>query len=278
MWHNLFGVPISLALYLDSCEYQNMKCKLCLKESQSVKSHIIPEFMYEGSGLYDEKHRFFIIEKSGETPKFQQKQKGLAERLLCQRCEIKISRWEDYARRTIYGPRDPRKIKTSPERVALFDDVDYKRFKLFLLSMLWRISISGLPEFRKVRLGRHEEKMRKMLYGDDPGSEDDYGCLITSVIFDIDDRDKNENLRKFMLSPESIRTHGHICYRVFIGGSLYIFVVSKHRIPAKIKGFFLNRSNQLPVLIRRIEEVPLIAGSLLELQADIKQRRFQRRY
>jgi len=98
-----------------------MKCKLCLKGSQPVKSHIIPEFMYEGSGLYDEKHRFFIIEKSGDIPKFQQKQKGLTERLLCQGCETKISRWEDYARRTIYEPRDPRKIRTSLERVALFD-------------------------------------------------------------------------------------------------------------------------------------------------------------
>lgn len=254
-----------------------MKCKLCLK-GPPVKSHIIPEFMYEGSGLYDEKHRFFIIEKSGEIPKFQQKQKGLTERLLCQRCETKISRWEGYARRTIYGPRDPRKISTSPERVALFDDVDYKRFKLFLLSILWRMSISGLLEFGKVRLGCHEEKIREILLGDDPGSEDNYGCLITSVIFDIDDREKNENLRKFILSPERIRAHGHICYTLFVGGFLYVFVVSKHRIPAKIKEFFPNRLNQLPVLIRRIEEVPLIAGSLLQLQADIKQRRSQRRY
>ena len=224
--------------------------------------------------MYDEKHRFFIIKKGNDIRRLQQKQKGLKERLLCQECETNISRWQGYARRTIYGPHDPKKIRTSPERVALFDDIDYKRFKLFLLSMLWRISISGLPEFGKVKLGRHEEKIREMLLGDDPGSEDDYGCFITSVIFDIDDHEKNENLRKFILSPERIRTHGHICYRVFIGGFLYIFVVSKHRIPAEIKGLSLNCSNQLPVSIRRIEEVPLIAGSLLQLQADITQYRY----
>lgn len=265
-----------LALYIDPYYYQKMKCRLCLKKSQLVQPHIIPEFMFECSGLYDEKHRFLIIEKRDDTPKFKQRQKGLRERLLCKECETRISRWERYARSTIYGPGNPKKVRLTGEGVALFDDVEYKRFKLFLLSMLWRMSVSSLKEFSRVNLGRHAKTIRSMLLGDDPGNEDDYGCFLTSVIFDSDDLETNENLRRFMLHPERIRADGHICYRIFIGGFLYVFVVSKHNIPAKIRGLFLNRSNQLPVLIRRADAVPLVSQSLSDFQTDIKQWRHER--
>jgi len=71
-----------------------MKCRLCLVNPHPAKSHIIPEFMYECSGLYDGKHRILMVKKTEDAPEFQQIQKGVRERLLCEDCEGKIARWE----------------------------------------------------------------------------------------------------------------------------------------------------------------------------------------
>jgi hypothetical protein len=48
-----------------------MKCRLCLREAELVKSHIIRESMYEYSGLYDKKRHFFKIKRTKETEMFQ---------------------------------------------------------------------------------------------------------------------------------------------------------------------------------------------------------------
>jgi hypothetical protein len=74
-------------------------------------------------------------------------------------CEAKIGKWEDYARNVLYGRApgpDIRKLdigesitdRLGPRDMAAkyFRDlrqttVDYKRFKLFELSILWRAGI-----------------------------------------------------------------------------------------------------------------------------------------
>lgn len=247
-----------------------MKCKLCIQERELCCSHIIPEFMYKCIGMYDEKGRFVIIREIKGKAEYKQRQKGLKERLLCKECETKMSKWEQYARRILYGPGTPKKPTKKPERILVFEGVNYKTFKLFLLSILWRMSISGLEEFIQVRLGPHTETIRKMLLEGNPGNEDDYGCFVTSVIFDSDDFEINENLRKFMLHPEPFRAQGHNCYRVFIGGLVYCFVISKHNVPTKIRELFLNRLDQLPVLVRGTNEVPFVSNGLRDFYPHLK--------
>jgi len=133
------------------------------------------------------------------------------------------------------------------------------------------MSVSTLEYFSRVSLGtHHEERTRRMIFEKNPGNEDDYGCFITSVIFDTGDFATNEALRTFMLLPARVRAHGHISYTVFIGGFFYCFVVSKHRIPAEIKALFLNKSNQLRVLVERAENIPRIAESLSDFKRGIQ--------
>lgn len=238
-----------------------MKCKLHLKKAEILESHIIPEFMYKYAGLYDEKGRFLKIEKIKDGTGFQYKQKGLRDRLLCELCEKKISVWEDYAKRTLYGGHNPKYVKQTGQRYGqdvLFTGIDYKKFKLFLLSVLWRASATKLDEFSEVRLGLHEEKIRRMILEEDPGNENDYGCLITAV--DLD----NNPVEGFIIPPSPIRIKNHNCYRMLIGRLLYIFFVSKHNIPTEIQEYFLNRSNELRVLTRKIEDVPFVLATLLD--------------
>jgi len=217
--------------------------------------------MYESTGLYDEKHRFRMV-RLKDLPEFAYQQKGLRELLLCGECEDRISKWEQYAQKTLYGGHNPKCVRQSGQKHAeyvLFTGINYEKFKLFLLSMLWRASVSNLEQFRRVSLGRHQERIRKMILAGNPGDEDDYGCFFVAAMV------PNDDLRKFIILFDRFRAQGHNCYRFFFGGFLCVFVISKHDIPAKIRELFLNRSNKLRVLVRKIEDVPFLLGSLLDL-------------
>jgi hypothetical protein len=74
-------------------------CALCLSNDTLRDSHIISEFLY--SALYDDKHRFHIVEAGEKRSEFAQK--GFREPLLCTGCETKLSVWEGYAREAFVG-------------------------------------------------------------------------------------------------------------------------------------------------------------------------------
>ena len=77
-----------------------MNCKLCLKQKDLQKSHLIPEFFYKP--LYDEKHRFHVLTTTPEDKNIFE-QKGIREKLLCYDCEQYFSQLEDYVRKVFYG-------------------------------------------------------------------------------------------------------------------------------------------------------------------------------
>ncbi len=219
--------------------------------------------------MYDGKGQFVIVKKNEGVTKYNLRQKGLKEKLLCEQCETKLSKWERYSQRILF--RSERKPLKKSNEILVFENVDYKKFKLFLMSVLWRMSVSQLEELSQVRLGSlHTERIRNMLLMEDAGEEDDYGCFITSIIFDTVDLETNENLRKFMTNPEAFKAQGHNCYRIFIGGFLYCFSISKHNIPARIRQLFLNKSNQLSVLVRGEESVSFVTDMLLDHYPDLK--------
>ena len=118
------------------------QCALCLRDRPLLRSHIIPEFMYEA--VYDQKHRFRII-YTGAEYKERWAQKGLREPLLCEICEGQISSYERYVSLIFSGA-----INTTAERERQFQKIsglDYSQFKLFALSVLWRASATDLPFF-----------------------------------------------------------------------------------------------------------------------------------
>ncbi len=81
-----------------------MKCRLCLREEDLCKSHIIPEFCF--TPFYDKDHR--IIEVSDvEKGKVRRMQKGMWERLLCTKCESLLNGWERHSRRIFTDPLPP---------------------------------------------------------------------------------------------------------------------------------------------------------------------------
>jgi hypothetical protein len=134
------------------------ECRLCLNDKTLCKSHIFPEYMY--AHCYDDNHSY--IEFNAEDGKYNKKRrKGIYEELLCRDCEHIIQEYEDYGKHVLYGNAKP-KIEAAKKSYCN-EDYDYRLFKLFILSLLWRASVSTQDSFKLTSLGKYAEELRKIL-------------------------------------------------------------------------------------------------------------------
>jgi hypothetical protein len=125
--------------------------------SHLLDSHIVPEFLHRP--IYDEDHEAIYFDSTRKGIR----RRGFWEELLCRECEERIGKLESYFADLWFkqGVRPELVIRGNrPLRVA---GLDYTRFKLFHLSILWRASIATLRPFQEIRLGIHEERLRSML-------------------------------------------------------------------------------------------------------------------
>ena len=95
---------------------------------------------------------------------------GLSEYLLCRCCEKRFSRWETCAANWFYN-WEPVVAEEIPGFV-LYKELPFEKFRLYCLSVLWRMSISSLPYYKGVDVGASvEETLRKALLEGDPLEE-----------------------------------------------------------------------------------------------------------
>lgn len=84
------------------------------------------------------------------------------QRILCSPCDNLLGHYDDYAIDLC-----DRFNKDAVEKNGLFalPDVDGDKFAIFILSVLWRASISTHPDFSRVNLGPFEITAREVLFG-----------------------------------------------------------------------------------------------------------------
>ena len=216
-------------------------CALCMSDVPKLcRSHIIPEFFYKK--IYDDKHRFQVFSHRQNGPVLPEQQKGLREHLLCAACEGLLSGWEDHAKRAMFGGVELgyRDLGDDMEYIGL----DYTKFKLFQMSMLWRMSVASKPGFDNVQLGaRHTERLRAMLLAQDPGEPYEYGCWMSAIASEM------EKLSQVILAPTATprKVFGHACYRSVLGGMFWCYFVSSHMHQFPEKRLFLAKDGSLRV-------------------------------
>lgn len=238
-----------------------MKCKLCLKEYKKLcKAHIIPEFMYKD--LYDEKGFLYIIEFKENKIKTKKIPKGKYDKeILCLDCDNYINEISENYVSKIYnvllkGGEHDRGVKDGqipirkfipqiPQHLAEyhFDNLDYKQFKLFYLSILWRASISSLEEFEEVELGKYEQILRDMIRSENPGDVEDYPVLIFNCREDV------SILEEMIHPPMKFKDKEGTIYLFQINGLVYTFYISKHRTPGYALNKTINKDNHLEIPI-----------------------------
>jgi hypothetical protein len=218
--------------------------------------------------LYDDKHRMiFVTEAQGRPKREKPLQLGIREALLCSVCEDEINRhYEQPNARTWRGLVERKRVRGISFSPFRCDDgswgvhiagFDYARFKLLLLSVLWRASVAKGQDYAEVALGRHEERLRKMLREKDPGSQADYPCLV--YVF-------TEPSFELMARPARIRLDGYTSYQFLLPGVLLWFVVGDHTRPYSLAKFAPKEDGSLVAPFMRPDQVPLVKHAARTVQ------------
>lgn len=136
-------------------------------------------------------------------------------------------------------PLDPQRIRLRAWQLAqdgehgdpsgfecgvILRDLNYKIFKLFLLSVLWRASVSRDQFFSKVELGPHESRIRTFLkMGSDPTSEEYSAILILPL---------GQPFANVMLRPWRSRIDGVWFYHLYFPNVIVLVKVDQRPTPA----------------------------------------------
>ena len=199
--------------------------------------------------MYDKGHRFFGLSNI-ETRRVEIFHKGLREPLLCKDCEQQFGRYENYARGIFYG--GTRKGVSRIKNSILISELDYKRLKLFFMSILWRFGITSLEYYKGATLGPHEENLRKILYVEDPCDYRTYPCLVTAVVVE------GKHLSDLIVPPALARIDQHWIWSLVVGGFLLTFYVSSHLPPSLFYPAFLKPDGTMIIQIKEITEIDFL--------------------
>lgn len=204
-------------------------------------SHVLPEFLY--AGTYGKNHQIISV-STDPRQKPRPIQKGFREHLLCLECEARVCKYESHSVGLI---RDADKYRTKDNKTVLIPGLDYPRFKLFGLSLMWRSHISSLYFFTHVRLGPHAEKLRSMILSDDPGGVLEYPFALHKI-------EGPPNPQSIISCPMPARLHNHRVYQFQIYGFRWTFVISSHSDYQMDKYPFVGALPQLAIPIEHMSQ------------------------
>lgn len=195
-------------------------CALCHEPKELCESHIIPDALYKPLFANRQTAILKSVEPGVGTKKMQG---GFWEHLLCFDCEQKISVWEAYAERLLLGDGRIPEVEPIPgaQGAVFWKNVDYTRFKLFQMSVLWRSSVTQLDFFKGVDLGAREDELRQKILAGDPDDPSFFGCLMFSLTL------HGKPTAGIVQAPVSARINSVRRARFIFGGMLWEFELSK---------------------------------------------------
>lgn len=199
-----------------------MLCKLCGLEKNLCKSHIIPEFFYARS--YDKLHTIHMFQAGDPKPSEKNKvQKGLRDRLLCTDCERFINdkyekpfKLEWYDKPTIPMVIPPKRILTLK--------INPELLRGLLLSVLWRVSVSSLEQYKDETLGGNQEKIKNILMGVEDPNPDQYQIITTAVVDEM-----GHVIHDLVVFPVKMSINDHLYYAMIFGGVQWWIKVSTQK-------------------------------------------------
>ncbi len=233
---------------------QNGECKLCKKRAKLIrKSHIIPNFMYKG--LFDANNKMTMVNLN--KPLFNPKpyQTGIFEKfILCKECENELlSKSEKYVSVVLYGgalkntPLFENQLGPDGIESIIIRNIDYKKFKHFILSIVWRASISGNPFFEKINLSNEEEVLRNIILSNVYTDEENFKISILAIV------NRNNDLVRVIQNPELYELGNCRFVTFFIGGFVYFISLSKDASFPIFEKTFLKQDGRI--------DIPILKGN-----------------
>lgn len=208
-------------------------CKLCLQNKKLIKAHIIPEGFFRplrSGNLAPEIH----TNTPGSYPK--RTQVGAYDSsILCSECDQKMAPWDGCAQEVlIHRFSVARRI----------ENFDYRRLKLFFVSLLWRASVSRLPFYKRISLGPFEDRLRTMILAGEPGGSEDFAVILA--------RFEDPEITA-ILDPHPEKFESISFCRFYLTGFVAYIKVDQRPAPSLLADFRLRENAPLIVLARSLQ-------------------------
>jgi hypothetical protein len=193
--------------------------------------------------------------------------------ILCENCDnVILGNLESYANIVIWGskgsrvcyPKFEKRINGLNQRFLHLTNLDYKKFKLFLLSIVWRASISHHKVFESVSLGEHEDIIRKMLFENNPKSTDNYpvGMFILSKTA--------KGPTKMIANPIPIKQENSLSYHFLINGLVINYRIEGQADKELYEQIAIKEDNTMDIYIFNEKETTEYLDSYLKKKLRYK--------
>lgn len=144
-----------------------MKCRLCDDNNDFGKSHIIPKSFFTLLRQVN-KDPILVTGNEGEFPKRSPVGEYDTE-ILCKKCETIFDAWDSYGKELLIDQFEnfERIEHGNGDFFYKVTNYNYEKIKLFLVSILWRASVSKRRFYEKVNLGPYESVAKRMILNND---------------------------------------------------------------------------------------------------------------
>lgn len=206
--------------------------------------------MYKG--LFDEKHFIAPVDLIEFKRKKLQPNGFYDSDILCDDCDRKLlGSLESYSSIVIWGgkarqdqyPAFEKKANQLNQKFLHLTNVNYTKFKLFLLSIIWRASISKQMIFDSVSLGEHEDKIRKMILENDPGRSYEYPVGVFVLT------ENSNHPTKMIANPIKVKHGDNLSYLFLINGLVINYKIDGEEDKEFYDHIMINENNTMNVYI-----------------------------
>jgi hypothetical protein len=214
-------------------------CRFCEINVACVDAHIIPRSFFTKYSLPNT-----VIKMVGVAKNSYPKRIPIGpydKNILCADCEAIFSDYDDYGYKFFHTEDNWGELYSGTEDVVkIARKFDYIRLKLFILSMLWRSSVSENIFYKQVKLGKYENEIRKLIIEKDPGQPQSFPILFQRFEY-------QSNLIP-MLCPARMHLFERNFYQYMLNGFLVQIKVDNQGLPAPFPDLVLSPDEPLIVI------------------------------
>ena len=201
-------------------------CKYCDQRPEKfAKAHVIPRSFFKLVKKEASYAVFFQARKEQVRTDFHQA--GIYDSgILCVACEAAFTNWDTHGYDVLSKTRGDDEALRTQEGITcgvIPRNLVYQTFKMFLLSVLWRASVSSHLFFSGIDLGPHERRIRSILKTEMPLGPEQYSAMLLLPV--------GQPFRDTILMPWRSRIDGVWFCRLYFPNVIALIKVDERPTP-----------------------------------------------
>jgi hypothetical protein len=216
-------------------------CRLCCEPKELiVQSHVISGFLLRQ--ILNKENKGFSTLKIQDKKSRPVQDAAHEPDLLCENCDqVILGSYENYAKRLFFGElkKKDELIEHVHDEYMEFQNIDYQKLKLFLLSLVWRASISKKNSTFQLS-NEMEDLLRTRLFSNSNVRDDEFPVFISSYLH-------SGVPKELILSPYIVEKNDGQYFIFLAGGMHFIICLKDHKLCKSFPDFILKQNGSVKV-------------------------------